>query len=384
MLDPPESGTIARALEMARRLTDMRVAYLAEFREGEQVLRALDGEPGGFGFEVGQTSRLEETYCQRVVDGRLDRVIPDAANHPVTAPLEVTTERNIGAYVGVPVRYPDGRLFGSLCLLDHRPHPELAERDAELLEVLGNLLGQHLDGASHVAQLEARRDELLASVSHDLRTPLMALRFIGEDLRSTDSIDRQVAGEQIERESARVLSMVEDLLLVSHHKAGSAFRLSSAPADLVTLAREAADSARLANGGSARLEVRLDLPDAPLIAHVDANRLLRALSNLLDNAYKYSPGEGVITLGLRDEGPTALTWVQDEGMGVEDDEFEHLQERFWRSPRAVQAGIVGTGLGLSTVQAIADLHEGTLHVRSEPGAGSCFELRLPKLPRDVR
>ena len=372
------STPVTQVLAAARRLTGMQAGYLAEFAAGQQVLREVDDPDGAFSLAEGDESRLEDTFCQRVVDGRLERVVPDAEHNEVTEHLPGTTRAGIRGYLGVPVRYPDGRLYGSLCCIDHRPCPDIRERDADLLDALASLLGHHLAAEGRVEQVTRERDELLASVSHDLRTPLMAMRFLGEDLEQAEQIDRRAAGAQIQQESGRVLTMVEDLMLITRHRAGSA-SLQLEMSDLAELVREAADRARRAHsdGGGA---VALELPDAPLLAPVDPNRLLRALDNLLDNGLKYSPDGGPVVVTLHDEGPTAVISVADEGMGIAHDELDCLGERFWRSPRAVAAGVVGLGLGLTSVQAVADLHEGTLSVQSELGAGSRFELRLPTRP----
>lgn len=111
-------------------------------------------------------------------------------------------------------------------------------------------------------------------------------------------------------------------------------------------------------------------------AWVDANRVLRALRNLLDNALRYAP-DGPVALGLEQDGSTAVITVADCGPGVPAEDLPRLHERFFRSAQAVEAGTVGTGLGLSTVQAVADMHEGTLELRSEPGGGLRVALRLP-------
>ena len=378
-----EPEHVKQVLAAARRLTGMQAGYLAEFALGLQVVRALDDPEGAFAMEAGDTSRLEETFCQRVVDGRLGSIVPDALADTATEHLPGTTRGGIRGYVGVPVRFPDGRLYGTLCCIDRRPCPDLDRRVVEVLETLGSLLGHHLAAEQRVDQVTRERDELLASVSHDLRTPLMAMRFLGEDLEQAEAIDRRAAGAQIQRESDRVLTMVEDLMLVTRHRAGSAF-LQAERTDLVALVREAADRSRRAHLDRSDHHIEVVAPAGPITAPVDANRLLRAVGNLLDNALRYSPDGGRVTLVLRDEGPTVAVVVDDEGMGIPPDERSRIFDRFYRSPRAVAAGVVGLGLGLTTVQAVADLHEGTLHVESEPGQGSRFVLRLPTRPAPQR
>lgn len=371
-MDRPDP-VFAHALRLARTLTGCDLAYLAEFAEGRQHVRAVAGDAGRFRLGVGASEALEATYCQRVVDGRLDGVVRDAGADARTARLPATTA-GIAAYVGVPLRYGDGELYGTLCCVADRPRLDLGEAHRDALDDLGALLSAHLDARRRETAVEVERGALLDAASHDLQTPLMAMRFLGEDLEAGVVVPGE-AGPRIRAEAVRVGAMVEDLLLVARSRAGVAF-LQPLPQDLGALAREAAASVLDARPG-ARARVTLALPPAPVVAAVDATKVVRAVANLLDNALKYSPEGSPVRLSVTAEGPTGLVVVDDEGMGIEPGDLPRVAERFFRSERAVAAGIVGTGLGLATVQAVADLHEGTLAATSAPGAGSTFSLRLP-------
>jgi signal transduction histidine kinase len=148
-------------------------------------------------------------------------------------------------------------------------------------------------------------------------------------------------------------------------------------ADLRALAQQAARTCALA-ADEATDRLVLDLPEAPVLARVDARRLLPALQNLVGNALKYSPGGEPVTVHVREDGPTALVEVADRGIGIPADEVAHLGERFFRASTAAEHDVDGTGLGLATVLAVASAHEGTLAVDSIPGEGSTFRLRLPR------
>lgn len=139
------------------------------------------------------------------------------------------------------------------------------------------------------------------------------MRFLGEDLVN-DAVDTASAGLSIRQEADRVLSMVEDLMLVTRHRAGTAL-LQASPVDLVELAREAAAEVGLGEHRDRAHRLQLALPDEPLVASVDANRVLRALRNLLDNAFTYAP-EGPVLLALHRETSTALLTVTDAGPGI--------------------------------------------------------------------
>jgi hypothetical protein len=105
-----------RALTIDREHLEMDVAYVAQFTGGQEVYRALEGDAESFGLAQGEGIPLEGTYCKRMVEGSLPNVIPDTKADPrVSAPLSCTTEAGIGAYVGIPLIFNDGTVFGSFC-----------------------------------------------------------------------------------------------------------------------------------------------------------------------------------------------------------------------------------------------------------------------------
>ena len=139
------SSLIEAALEAARTHLDMDVSLLSEFQSGRQVYRHVsEAEGGPFQLKPDNGARLEDTYCERVVTGALPHVISDAQGHPITKELPVTDAAGIGAYVGVPVRMADGRLYGTLCCVNREPDPSLRDRDARFLAVLAAIVGDEL------------------------------------------------------------------------------------------------------------------------------------------------------------------------------------------------------------------------------------------------
>lgn len=137
---------LRHALGVVRRHFGMAAAFIAEFRDGRLHLRYVDASPegGGPGVREGDSRALDETYCQRMLDGRLPSVIPDTAAVPAAAALGVTRQLPIGSYLGVPMRFHDGTVYGSLCCLDSIPQ-ELGERDAETLRAFADFLAGLLD-----------------------------------------------------------------------------------------------------------------------------------------------------------------------------------------------------------------------------------------------
>jgi EAL domain-containing protein (putative c-di-GMP-specific phosphodiesterase class I) len=160
------------AVAAAREHLDMDVSLLSEFRDGRQLYRRLDGDAASFGLEADTGPPLAETFCARLVDGSAPAVIPDSTAEPAVSHLPLAAE--IGAYVGVPVRLPDGALYGTLCCLSHDPDPLLRDRDARFIEVLAAILGEEL--GQNRAEVDRRR-ALEERVSGVIRAGALAVAF---------------------------------------------------------------------------------------------------------------------------------------------------------------------------------------------------------------
>ena len=139
--------TVECALDAARELLGMDIAYFSEFTESQQIVRSVSGDSSSFGFGEGTTADLEETYCKRMVSGVIPSLIADAPNDPGVNDLPATAGAGIGSYVGVPLRLPDGRVYGTMCCLSHEAKAQLDERDVQFMRVLARVLGDQL-GAS--------------------------------------------------------------------------------------------------------------------------------------------------------------------------------------------------------------------------------------------
>ena len=129
--DDPD-GVIARALQTARELTGMDLAFVGHFEDGREIVSHADGDEGRFGMTRGAGIGLEATYCQRMVDGRLPSLVPDTAADAEAAAVPATAEAGVGAYLGVPLRTADAHLY-MLCCLARERRPELGEEDLRFL-----------------------------------------------------------------------------------------------------------------------------------------------------------------------------------------------------------------------------------------------------------
>jgi signal transduction histidine kinase len=224
------------------------------------------------------------------------------------------------------------------------------------------------------------RDDVLATVSHDLKTPLTAVRGTSELLArrvrrqpQDAETDRVLEGlARIQAAATRMERMMNELLDAARLQTGEPLVLEREPVDLVPLVREALAEQQAANERhSLRLETEVD----ELIGDWDGPRLRRVLDNLLSNAIKYSPTGGEIVVELAADGGCAVLQVRDQGLGIPAEDLPHIFERFRRARNAVE--IVGTGLGLSGARQLVEQHGGSIEAESQEGAGSTFTVRLP-------
>ena len=162
--------TVKRALAAAREELGMDVAFVSEFTEECMVFRDLVGDAESFGWREGESLPLDNTFCRLLMTENLPNLIPDARNEVRVKDLEVTSAAGIGSYVGVPIRFSDGRLYGTLCALSHSPNSSLRDRDAQFIRVLACIVAGYLE----LEELEMQRRRL-AVESAGLRALLAAL-----------------------------------------------------------------------------------------------------------------------------------------------------------------------------------------------------------------
>lgn len=225
-------------------------------------------------------------------------------------------------------------------------------------------------------ELDRMKEEFVANISHDLRTPLTAVRGYIDAIREGESgplTDAQRADLAIVyRNIARLEAMIDDLLLVSRLEARKV-GLNRRPFDLAATIRGVADTSR-AVCRERGIDMALEVPDE-LEGSGDQRQVERAISNLVTNAIKSSLGGTTIT--LRAQASSGGGWcveVADQGGGIPEDEIPRLAERFYR---ASNAHAVGSGLGLAITREIAELHGGRLEIISEVGKGSTFAVVVP-------
>ncbi len=236
--------------------------------------------------------------------------------------------------------------------------------------------------ASREVKLSQMKNDFVSNVSHELRTPLASIRVFAELMRLGRVEDPEKVreyGEYMETESRRLTGLVNNILdfarIESGHKTYS-FELS----DLHGLVADTLRmfEVRLRHEG---FQIELQVPAEPLPAvRLDATAMAQALSNLLDNAVKYSGSARRIVVSLRQESGWVVISVTDNGVGIPDGEQRRVFERFHRVGTGLVHDVKGSGLGLSIVSHIVKAHQGRISLESATGRGSTFTIRLPVPP----
>jgi signal transduction histidine kinase len=331
-----------------------------------------------------------------VADGEDGLVVAVRAG-PLLASLEAGTNHTpsgVGALsvtnVPAPGSEPLGAAFPGLFV--HFDTPASAFKNqvgslrwwfysAGLLLVLGvTLFGAYLlwRDVRREMELAETRSRFVAAVSHELKTPLTAIRMFAETLHEGNVLDAAAQRDYLEtiisesERLTRLLNNVLDFSKIEGERKTYRQELQSLE-EIVRFAARAMQYPLEQKRFSLHLEIEENVPSA----QVDRDSIEQAILNLLANAMKYSGDNRDISLRLRSESGTAVIEVSDRGVGIEPAEVPRIFDRFYRAPSAANDRIPGAGLGLTLVQHIAQAHGGRVGVQSEPGTGSTFSLVLP-------
>jgi signal transduction histidine kinase len=331
-------------------------------------------------------NRLLREFFPGAREGDIDVMVTDAlgrlmhgAEHPAEKADVVTTR--------LPLVFTDW----TLVLHSHRSTPERWARENFAINItLVALLATFLVGgivltlrsADRAMRLSEMKSDFVSNVSHELRTPVASIRVFAELLRlgrvqSPDKVREY--GEFIERESRRLSRLIDNILDFARIESGRK-TYSFAPVDVRVVVEATLQSfaPHLRHHG---FTAHLEAPDRPLPeVTADADALAQALHNLLDNAVKYSGESRAIEVSLSHLRDEVIIAVHDHGVGIAREEQAKIFERFHRVGTALLHDVKGSGLGLSLVQHIVEVHGGRVTVVSEPGKGSTFSIRLPAQP----
>jgi signal transduction histidine kinase len=235
-------------------------------------------------------------------------------------------------------------------------------------------------------QVESMLDEQRAfasNTSHELRTPLTTIRLRTEALRFDQTLDEATAKqyvEEIDSEVARLGNLVQDLTLLSRFDAGRA----ELGKDQVDMQRFAASMQQQMKPAAQEkgLQIRLALPDDPVVVHASLNHLTVVFRNLLDNAIKYTPEGGEVGWTISGNAVEVNHTIRDSGRGIAATDLPHVFERFYRVDKAHSREVPGTGLGLALVKSIVEAYGGHIRIESDGvDKGTTVRVEWPQSPR---
>jgi signal transduction histidine kinase len=295
-------------------------------------------------------------------------LVQDLRGGPLNVPAVVVAAAAISILVVL-------RLRGILRALERlRDRARSARADAEQAQMLLALQNDQL------VEADKLKDEFVALISHDLRTPLTSIigyvELTLEDEGPPLDDERRSYLQVVSRSSERLLRLVDDLLFVARLQAGRLV-LERSELDLCLIAEQAAEEARPRAEGK---EITLEFSGgSPVTLYADKGRLFQLLDNLISNAIKFTPAGGHILVRTTVDPEGAVLEVSDTGIGLGPGEAKLVFERFFRSSRVVAQQVQGTGLGLFIARAIVEAHDGTIGASSRAGGGTVFRVELPTL-----
>ncbi|MBV1905085.1 MAG: cell wall metabolism sensor histidine kinase WalK [Pseudomonadales bacterium] len=235
-----------------------------------------------------------------------------------------------------------------------------------------------LHDKSDVDHLERIRRDFAANASHELKTPITAIRGLTETILDDAEMDpstRRSFMEKIHIQSLRLSSLVTDLMTLSRLESDENEDIASV-FNLVNIVKQSIKAAKHTNQGD-KLSLSAHLAQEKISVYGDAQAMSQMLDNLIDNALKYTPEGGQVKVSLSTEKDKAIISVEDTGIGINPQFQARIFERFYRVDKARSRDLGGTGLGLSIVKNIVEQHKGSISLESQLGKGSKFTVTLP-------
>ncbi|MGY2875358.1 signal transduction histidine kinase [Marmoricola sp. URHA0025 HA25] len=349
-----------------------------------------DGEAGGTEYSAG--------YPDRAPTHRHDSVRRDLARaaHELGRPLVVAREtaepslwgaQNIldlyGAASLAAVPVAAGReLLGNLVVLRGTDVAELTEAEVDAVDQISRELGRMVLNTrlyeterrlvAELQEIDRYKGELIATISHELKTPLTSIIGHTELLEEIDTTGDSI--QAISRNAQRLNRLIENLL--NYSRIQDRREHVRRAVDLTTVCENSLDLLALQaeQGG---LPFKLVCPPEPVVVYGDPDELARVIDNILSNAVKYTPPGGRIDVAVSRDGAWAEVACTDNGLGISEVDQTHLFSAFHRSSNPEALSIPGTGLGLAISRRIVEMHGGDIVVESTLGEGSTFRVRLP-------
>jgi signal transduction histidine kinase len=274
-----------------------------------------------------------------------------------------------------------GRPVGTVWIVSHTIDRKFDREDERIVRVLSQFASaawQLWKTTESLAESSRRKDDFLATLGHELRNPFAAIAAAASILQQCVTDDERAtrAVNVVARQSLHVSRLLDDLLDIARINSGKLL-LETRRVDLRTVVEEAIETSR-PKIERRRQSITMELGADPILLEADPVRLAQVVSNLVDNAVKYTPENGNIFVAVSAEGSEAMVAVRDTGIGVPADRAQSIFQPFTQLGDASDMSAGGLGLGLALVRSLTELHGGAVQVVSAgPGEGSCFTVRLP-------
>ncbi len=379
LLDTPNEESFDRLTRLAAKLIGVPTTFISLVDEKRDFYKSCFG----FGEPLSTTRQMEgRTFCHYALVSAGPLLIPDTMADPVFRDVPTVQSLGVRAYAGIPLIMENGHAIGSFCAIDSVPR-EWSALDVEVLTELAAaaLREIKLRGAVTEAESQTRlaqeatrsREEVLAVVAHDLRTPLnfikIGTQLVGDDSTSPehkDLLDRMGGAVDL------MARLIEDLLEMAKIDAGGV----KIHARLIAVATLLEDTRAMLQPLAERHSIRLSINAETGLSAVlvDYERILRVFSNLVVNAVKFSVAGAEVRVAAARHGETVRFSVIDTGEGIRPEHLEQIFDRFWQADAMDRRG---AGLGLSIAKAIITAHGGSIGVTSVLGQGSEFYFELP-------
>ena len=369
-------------LSMVKHITGMRFAAVARVTENNWVACAVD-DSIDFGLKPGDELVLESTICHEIRQHKQPVIFGHASLHPIFSLHHTPRTYGLESYISIPIVKADGEFFGTLCAIDSVPAKLDEPAIAKTLTLFAQLIAMSLDTQTrlHAAKVELDtanelgrlREQFIAVLGHDLRTPLSAIRM-SADLLETKVEDKRSLNfiAAIRNSSVRMGVLIENILDFARGRLGGGIPVQRKLVDdLQRTLRMTLEEVQVSHPQATFIH-RLDVPTG---VYCDALRISQLLSNLLGNAVTHGSISEPIVLNAWTENDEIVISLTNQGTPIAPQLMPLLFEPFSRSEAGQRCE--GLGLGLYIASQIATAHNGSLSVTSDSESGTCFVARFP-------
>ena len=334
---------------------------------------------------------VEGSIAGTVLKNRQPLIVTDTETDPRHNPeVDSAIDFETRSILAVPMMFQE-RPIGVLEAVNKHDAATFSDHDVHILATLAAQAAVAIENARLVedlkeanrqlAQLDQLKSEFIAIASHELRTPLTLILGYATFLREEAS---GKAGEQIDMvlgAATQLKGLIDDMVNLTNLEARSA-EMELSEFDLRSVIKESIETQRQF-AATKSLEMKTTLPETELLVRADREKIEIVLTNLLDNAIKFTRPNGSIEVAVRPQGGMVAVSITDTGTGIPEGEIERIFERFYQVESHLTRHHGGMGLGLSIARGIVELHGGRIWVESEIDRGSCFTFTLPFLRSDA-